>query len=293
MINKTKSYFSLLRPHQYTKNILILIPLFFGGKMNHLDLFLDALIAIGTFSLIASSVYVINDYRDIEDDKKHPKKKKRALASGAISKNEAKFLISILLICSLSGIALLSTMGLVLFLLYFVMNLAYSFGLKSFAVVDVCIISIGFVIRLFIGSVVTGIPLSMWIVIMTFLLALYLALAKRRDDVLIFLETGNKMRKVISGYNLEFLNAAMVMVAAVTLVSYILYTVSSEVIQKFSSNYLYLTAIFVVLGILRYMQVTFVENNSGSPTKLVLRDRFLQITILGWICSYTWILYFL
>jgi hypothetical protein len=126
---------------------------------------------------------------------------------------------------------------------------------------------------------------------MTFLLALFIALAKRRDDVLIFLETGKKMRKVIDGYNLQFLDTAMAIMAAVVIVAYIIYTTSVEVTERLHSQYLYLTALFVILGIMRYLQITFVYLDSGSPTKIVFKDRFMQATIFSWIISFTWLIY--
>ncbi len=174
---------------------------------------------------------------------------------------------------------------------YTIMNIAYSFYLKHIAILDITIIAIGFVLRLFIGSVVTEVPLSMWIVVMTFLLALFMALAKRRDDVLIYLDTGKKMRKVIDGYNLQFLDTTMAIMASVVIVAYTIYTTSSPVIQRVNSKYLYLTALFVILGILRYLQITFVYKDSGSPTKIVLKDRFMQLVILGWVITFVWILY--
>lgn len=128
---------------------------------------------------------------------------------------------------------------------------------------------------------------------MTFLLALFLALAKRRDDVLIYLATGVKTRKAIDGYNLDFLNATMIIMASVSIVSYIMYTVSPDAIYKAHSQWLYLTAIFVIFGILRYLQITLVENKSGSPTNILLKDRFIQFSIIGWIIAFGFLLYFL
>jgi 4-hydroxybenzoate polyprenyltransferase len=171
------------------------------------------------------------------------------------------------------------------------MNIAYSLYLKHVAIIDVTVIAIGFVLRLFVGAAVTDIELSMWIVIMTFLLALFMALAKRRDDVLIYLNTGKKMRKVIDGYNLQFLDAAMAIMASVVIVAYTIYTTSAEVVERVHSQYLYLTALFVILGIMRYLQITFVQKESGSPTRIVLKDRFVQLTLIGWILSFVWILY--
>ena len=164
-----------------------------------------------------------------------------------------------------------SIQALVVLLSYIVLNIGYSFYLKHIAIVDITIISIGFVLRLFIGAIVTETPLSKWIVIMTFLLALFLAFAKRRDDVIHFMNTGKKMRKVIDGYNLQLIDGAMMIMASVVIVSYLLYTTSLEVINRINNEYLYLTSFFVILGVLRYMQISFVENNSGSPTKVLLK----------------------
>jgi hypothetical protein len=127
---------------------------------------------------------------------------------------------------------------------------------------------------------------------MVFLLALFMALGKRRDDVLAFLDTGVKMRKVIDGYNIQFLNGAMMIMASVVIVAYILYTTSPEIIQRLQSDYVYLTTFFVVLGILRYLQVALVKKDSGDPTKIALKDTFMHLVILGWIGAFAWILYF-
>jgi len=281
----------LIRPHQYIKNFFIFAPLFFAAKLVDSHLLLSTVIAFVAFSLAASAVYVFNDYIDIEDDRRHPKKKDRPLASGAISKSQAIIIMSVL---SLSGLGLMfsiSTEATAIALAYVVMNIAYSLHLKHIAILDVTIIAIGFVLRLFIGSVATGISLTSWIVVMSFLLALFLALAKRRDDVLIYLDTGKKMRKVIDGYNLRLVDTAMAIMASVTIVAYITYTISSEVVTRVNSEYLYLTSLFVILGIMRYLQIAFVMQESGSPTKIVLKDRFIQLTMLGWVSMFTWILY--
>ena len=281
----------LLRPHQYIKNFFIFLPLFFALKITDTHLLLNATIAFIAFSLTASAIYILNDYFDIEDDRRHPEKKNRPLASGAITKQQALKIMSTLFIAGFSLMAILSLKAAAILALYAIMNIAYSLHLKHIAILDVAIIAIGFVLRLFIGSAVTDIPLSMWIVIMTFLLALFMALAKRRDDVLIYLDTGKKMRKVIDGYNLQFLDTAMAIMASVVIVSYTIYTTSPEVVERVHSQYLYLTALFVILGIMRYLQITFVLKDSGSPTKIVLRDRFIQLTLIGWIITFAWILY--
>lgn len=280
-----------MRPSQYVKNLFIFLPLFFALKITNVPLLIDTIIAFISFSLITSAIYVLNDYCDIEEDRKHPKKKNRPLASGKISQFEAIVIMAILSFVGFILMIIYFPESVVILVLYVILNIVYSFHLKHIAILDVAIVAIGFVLRLFVGSSVTDIKLSMWIVMMTFLLALFMALAKRRDDVLIFLKTGKKMRKVIDGYTLQFLDILMAIMASIVIVAYIIYTTSSEVVERFHSQYLYLTAFFVILGIMRYLQVTFVYLDSGSPTKIVLKDRFMQLTIVAWIVSFFWILY--
>jgi 4-hydroxybenzoate polyprenyltransferase len=222
---------------------------------------------------------------DIQEDQKHPTKCNRPLASGAISKQSAIVLFLLLALSTLFVSFLFSLNLFFVLIAYFSLNISYSLGLKHIALLDIFIIATGFVLRLFAGAQVTHTPLSMWIIIITFLLAVFLALAKRRDDVLLSL-AGKETRKNIDGYNLEFVNAAMVLMSGVVILSYLQYTVSAEVIARIGSEYLYLTTLFVILGILRYMQITFVEGASGSPTKILLKDRFIQITLLLWIVSF-------
>jgi len=283
-MNSIKELIILLRPHQYIKNLFIFAPLIFSFNFS-LDNLKNSFIAFILFSMIASSIYILNDYMDIEEDKRHPKKKFRPLASGAISKRLALYMFVFLSFTSLSISFFVNSSLFIVLVIYFVLNIAYSLKLKHISIVDIFIISIGFVLRLFAGSSVLDVNLSMWIIIITFLLALFLSLAKRRDDVLLSLE-GRETRKNIDGYNLEFINTTMTLMAGVIIVSYILYTVSDSVISRLHTNYLYLTSVFVILGVFRYMQITFVEENSGSPTKIVLKDRFLQITIILWLFSF-------
>lgn len=281
----------LMRPHQYIKNIFIFIPLFFALKITNTGLLLDSFIAFAAFSMAASSVYILNDYFDIEDDKNHPKKRFRPLASGGVSKKEGIIMMILLFVGSMALISCFSFSAAAILLFYVMMNIAYSLYLKHIAILDVTIIAIGFVLRLFMGSVVTGIVLSHWIVIMTFLLALFMALAKRRDDVLIYKNTGEKMRRVVDGYSLQFLDIAMAIMASVVIVSYVMYTSSVDVMERMNSQYLYLTALFVIMGVMRYLQIAFVFLDSGSPTQIVLKDRFIQMTLVSWLVSFVWILY--
>jgi decaprenyl-phosphate phosphoribosyltransferase len=274
----------LMRPHQYIKNLFIFAPLFFSFDFQYQSI-MATFVAFTLFSLLASSIYILNDFMDVEEDKQHPKKKYRPLASEAISKQSAMIVFIVLSTTALTLSFILDTKLLAVLLIYFVLNIVYSMKLKHVTIVDIFIIATGFVLRLFAGASVIGNQLSMWLIIMTFLLALFLAIAKRRDDVLLASQ-GKETRKNIDGYNIEFVNAVMVLMAGVVIVSYILYTVSQEVIDRLHTPYLYMTTFFVILGIMRYMQITFVEQNSGNPTKIALKDKFLKVTIVLWLLSF-------
>ncbi len=288
--NKFLAYVQLARPHQYVKNGFVWLPLFFGQKLADHQAVLNTLWAFIAFSLTASAVYVLNDIRDVNEDREHPKKKSRPIASGALGTFDG----IVFMICLLAGSFCLSIMLLplsfsLILLTYLLLNVAYSFNLKNIAVVDVVCISIGFVLRIFAGGVVSGVHLSHWIVIMTFLLAIFLALGKRRDDLL--LSDGSNTRKSLKGYNLEFVTLSMGVMTSVVIVSYLLYCVSAEVVNHYGTYNLYLTGFWVIVGLLRYLQLAFVEGRSGSPTLVLLKDYFLWAVIGGWIVTFYWLIY--
>ena len=282
----------ILRPHQWVKNTFIFIPLFFGGSLFDMADWTSSLVAFVAFPFAASAIYSINDIVDVEADKKHPKKCKRPIAAGLVSKRQASLLAIILAIAALALPFLLNNWMLsVVIAVYLAMNLCYCIRLKHYAIIDVCLVALGFVMRIVAGGVATDIVLSRWIVMMTFLLTLFLSFAKRRDDVLIMNETGMAPRKNTSRYNLTFINQAITITGGVMLVCYIMYTVSPEVIERFNSPNLYMTSFFVILGLLRYIQLTVVDERSGEPTRLVLSDRLIQLIIAGWIISFAIIIY--
>lgn len=284
-------YIKLLRPHQYVKNIFVFAPFIFSIQFTS-DKFFGSLVAFALFSILASAIYIVNDYMDIEEDRQHPTKKNRPLASGAVSKSSALILMAVLAL-SVGIISYIYNPSLFTVLaIYFVMNIAYSLKLKHVAIIDVVIIAVGFVLRLFAGSVSADILLSMWIIILTFLLALFLAFAKRRDDVLLA-KKGSQTRKNIDGYNLEFVNAAMILMSGVILVSYIMYTVAMDSEAAHGGGNLYFTGVFVLIFIVRYMQITFVFEDSGNPTRIFLKDRFLQIDAVCWVVSFLLIVKYL
>ncbi len=285
-------YIKLLRPKDWVKNSFLFIAPFFAGRLfdpAHFGLLVGGVIA---FSFLASSIYIINDYRDIESDRKHPVKSKRPLASGKVNKQVA-LIISIILFFAGILISYLvdpSLKFLFITAIYYVLNLAYSFGMKNVSIVDIIIVAVGFVLRVKGGSVLSEVDMSEWLTIMTFLLAIFMAIAKRRDDVMLKLSTGVDMRKSMNGYSLEFLNLLLGLFCAILIVSYINYTVSGALYKHFGHR-LYYTSLFVIAGIMRYLQITFIQNKAGSPTEILYKDRFIQITLLLWIASFYLILY--
>jgi 4-hydroxybenzoate polyprenyltransferase len=285
----------LLRPHQWLKNGFVFLPAFFSGNMLNPAVALTCGVVATAFSLAASGVYCVNDACDAAADSQHPLKRARPVAAGRISKGAACIIAAI---CALLSITLIicvkvenRTSVSTLIATYLALNLAYCLFLKSYAIVDVVVIAVGFVLRIFAGGMACSIRLSEWIVIMTFLLALFLAFAKRRDDVNILLSEGVKSRKNVYRYNKEFLNQAITVVSSVTVVAYIMYTLSEDVIERFGSRNVYLTAVFVLTGIIRYMQLTLVDQKSGSPTVVLLKDRFIQLCIVGWALMFFIIIY--
>ena len=291
-----KDLIRLIRPKQWIKNLVVLLPIFFSGALLRLEALYAGGVTALAFCFVASSIYCLNDIIDVEDDRKHPEKCKRPFASGAISIPQGMVLMGLMFGLAIATLYLLSnnrieTIGILSF--YWLMNIAYCLWLKQHAIIDVCIVAFGFVLRLIAGGVATSILLSKWIVLMTFLLMLFLSFAKRRDDVLRMNETGEAPRKNTSSYNLTFINQAITITAAVTLVCYIMYTVSPEIIAKFNTDNLYLTSIFVLLGLLRYIQIAVVDKKSGDPTKVILHDRFIQTIVLGFGLTFLVIIYFL
>lgn len=284
----------LIRPQQWLKNGFVLIPMFFGGRLLNADDAIASVVTFFAFSFAASAIYCFNDIVDVDADRRHPVKCHRPIASGAVSVPTAYALMAVLALLSALLLFFLpqragETAGIVAF--YFLLNMAYCIWLKRHAIIDVCTVAFGFVLRILAGGMACDVAVSNWLVLMTFLLALFLSFAKRRDDVLRMNETGEPPRRNTIRYNLTFVNQAITITGTVTLVCYIMYTVSPEVVSRFHAPYLYLTSIFVLVGLLRYMQLTVVDEVSGDPTKILLRDRFTQAIVVAWIMAFLLIIY--
>ena len=284
----------LIRPQQWIKNGFVLIPMFFGGRLLNADDAIASVVTFFAFSCAASAIYCFNDIVDVDADRRHSVKCHRPIASGAVSVPTAYALMAVLALLSALLLFFLpqragETAGIVAF--YFLLNMAYCLWLKRHAIIDVCTVAFGFVLRILAGGMACDVAVSNWLVLMTFLLALFLSFAKRRDDVLRMNETGEPPRRNTIRYNITFVNQAITITGTVTLVCYIMYTVSPEVVSRFHAPYLYLTSIFVLVGLLRYMQLTVVDEVSGDPTKILLRDRFTQAIVVAWIMVFLLIIY--
>lgn len=212
------------------------------------------------------------------------------MASGAIRTHLALVIMIFLFSLSFALMAYISFESLIILVIYVFLNFLYSLGLKKISLVDIIIIAIGFVLRLFVGSYAYKEDLTSWIVIMTFLLALFISLAKRRDDVLILKNYKKQTRKSVLGYNLKLIDSSMIVMAAIIVVAYIQFSTTAQTIIKFGEN-LYLTTLFVIFGIMRYMQIAFVENKSGAPVEIFFKDKIIIINLSLWLLSFGWIIY--
>lgn len=286
-----KDIIHLIRPKDWAKNLFLFVPLFFAGRLFEMETIKELFLGFLCFCAIASSVYIINDYRDMEFDKLHPEKSKRPLASGKVSKTSAVILALLLIIAGFTGAWLIRDKLMFVLAIYFLLNLAYSFGLKNLPIVDIVIIAIGFVLRIKAGAVIAKVGLTEWLTIMVFLLALFMALAKRRDDVLLKNESGMDMRKAVKGYNLQFINVGISLISSIIIVSYIMYTMSTEVQERIGTYRIYYTALFVIMGLFRYLQLIYVNEQSQSPTKILYKDRFIQVCLILWMVCFYVILY--
>ena len=291
---KIRHIIKVARPTHWIKNLFVFLPVFFGGGLLNTSEAVSAALTFLSFSLAASAIYCLNDIIDVNADRAHPVKCKRPIASGAITIPQAYGMMALSMLVSIVLMFLLpagQTKTIFVIVAYFLINVAYCLRLKDYAIIDVCIIASGFVLRILAGGYATGVQLSKWIVLMTFLLTLFLAFAKRRDDVLKMNETGRAPRKNTSRYNLTFINQAITITGTVMLVCYIMYTVSPEIIAQFGTDKLYLTSILVILALLRYLQIAVVDEKSGDPVKVVLSDRATQFILMAWVLSFLVLIY--
>jgi 4-hydroxybenzoate polyprenyltransferase len=279
-----------LRPAQWLKNGVVPAALFFawrdpsqGIDIHNPGVFIAVGLAVACFCFISSAIYLINDIKDVEADRAHPVKALRPIASGELSSHTALLLAIALLITG--GLLSLRLPALFTWIIsgYALMQCVYTFGLKRIPYVDVFIIAIGFVFRAVAGAVAISVRISPWLLLCTFLLALFLALCKRRHEKGLFEEKDTRHRQALTGYTRQLLDSQIAITAAATIVCYAIYTLAPETVHRFGTSYLGMTIPFVVFGVFRYLALVYTHDEGGRPEKVMLTDKTLIITVLCYI----------
>ncbi len=281
----------LTRPTQWSKNTVLFAALIFS---KHLFVPADVatvLTAFLCFCCVASGAYVMNDIRDCERDRQHPLKSQRPLPSGRVARSTASGLAFGLMTTGVAGSFSLGTGFGALVAFYLALQVAYTFALKEMVILDVMAIATGFVVRAVAGGVVIGVPVSPWLIICTFLLALFLGFSKRRHELVLLEDRATDHRAALREYSPYFLDQMISVVTASTVVAYAIYTASPEMREKLGTDKLYLTIPFVLFGIFRYLYLVHQRELGGNPTQLLLSDQPLLIDVALWIVTASIVLY--
>jgi decaprenyl-phosphate phosphoribosyltransferase len=282
-----------VRPHQWVKNVFVLAPVFFAKDLFDGRLFFRAAGAFCVFCVLAGAVYTINDISDADADRLHPVKRGRPIASGRVSVQTARILAAVLIVLGLGGAAYGPLPFFLVALAYFVQNVAYSFKLKQYAYIDVVLIAAGFVLRVIGGGYGTRIHVSVYLIVCTALLALFLGFGKRRHELAAAAHRAKKQRKALSGYSSVGLDAALGVTGLATIATYVAYTLDPETKAFFGSDKLWLTTVFVVLAELRFLHLVRSRPHAESPTQEMLRDGPFVAAVLVWAGVVVWIVYHL
>jgi len=285
-----KALIKTMRPRQWIKNVFIFAALVFDEQLLSFGPLLNTIFGFILLCLGSSTVYLINDLADLEQDRLHPVKRLRPLAAGDLSVRVAQIAAVSLFIVSISaGFALNTTFGAIL-LTYLILNLFYSFWLKHIPIIDVLVLASGFVLRVAAGvALITVQRFSPWLYMCTTLLALFIGFGKRRAEMVLLADGADSHRRVLDGYTIPFLDQLIVIVSGTAIVAYSLYTFSAQNLPE--NNLMMLTIPFVVYGIFRYLHLVNVQNAGGAPEELVLTDWPLMVTVLLWVATAVTILY--
>lgn len=276
-----KQLIKTMRPRQWTKNGFVFFALIFDKQLFHREAFLRTLEGFILFCLISSSVYIFNDIADIEADRKHPEKKNRPLASGKLPVSVAMTAAIVLALVSFSLGYLLAPAFAGIIAIYFIINMLYSRWLKHVPIIDVLIISLGFVLRVAAGvTLITVERFSPWLYMITILFSLYIGLGKRRAEISLLEKGAGAHRKVLDGYTIPLLDQYITIVSSMTIIAYSLYSFSAPNLPE--NHTMMLTIPFVLYGIFRYLQLIQTGHAAGSPDEVALKDRPLQVTVLLW-----------
>jgi 4-hydroxybenzoate polyprenyltransferase len=280
-----------LRPHQWTKNLVVLAALALSKHLFEPRPLLRALLAFGLFCGLSGAVYLLNDVADLERDRLHPLKRRRPVASGALSVRTASAAATVLALACLGLATLLGRPFLLCAAAYLALNLLYSFRLKEIVIVDVLSVSLGFVLRAVAGAVAIGVAISEWLLICTILLALFLVLAKRRHELTSLSEDASGHRKILAEYSPYLLDQMIGVVTASCVTAYAFYTTAADTREKFQTDRLVWTVPFVLYGIFRYLYLVHRKEQGGSPTDVLLTDRPLLLAVALWAVAMVAIVY--
>jgi len=279
-------FYSILKTarfHHWVKNLIVFAALIFAQKYTDAASVILAIKAFAAFCLAASAIYFINDITDYRQDRLHPVKKSRPIASGQLSITTA-WIIALLLLIFGFGISLsVSSKLLIYFLAYVILNFAYNLGLKNIVIMDVMVLALGFVIRASAGAVAISVPISSWLLICTVLLALFLGFAKRRHELIVMGDNAISHRQSLAHYSPYFLDQMISVVTASTVVAYTFYTLSPEIKEKLGTDNMVFTVPLVLYGIFRFLYLVHQKEQGGNPTKLLITDMPLLICVGLWI----------
>lgn len=283
---KLRGYFQLLRPKHWIKNLFLFAALLFSGNIDKLPYIVAASHAFLCFCITSSTVYIFNDIIDMEKDRKHPRKRMRPLAAGIINRREAIMLLILMLPAAISFSFLLSySFGFVI-LIYMLNNLLYTLYLKNLVILDVMSIATGFILRVAGGAIAIEVLISPWLILCTFLLALFLGFSKRRNELQVLQEEAQSHRSILEQYSLEFIDNMLSIVTASILIFYSMYTFFAS-----EDKYSMVTILFVLYGIFRYQYLIFNKKQGESPEEIVLNDKPLLVNIMLWVFTCIVILY--
>lgn len=288
-MSTVRALLQLIRPRQWTKNLVVFAGLMFSANIFKGELLFRSVQAFLVFCLVAGAVYIFNDIRDRERDRLHPQKKNRPLASGEVSVETASLALAALLTVGLGWAFLLSRLFGATVLAYVLLNLAYTLGLKRVVILDVFILSSGFVLRAVAGALVIGVEISPWLLAVTTLLSLFLGFSKRRHELICLGDQAAEHRASLEEYSTPLLDQYLNVVASATIIAYSLYTFTSSTARQYHT--LMLTIPFVIYGILRYLYLVTQCNLGGSPETLLLKDRPMLVTIALWSLTVAFILH--
>ncbi len=289
---KFLKYVALIRPKQWIKNLFVFAPILFAGQLFNYPLLFENILAFLAFCGVSSSVYVLNDIIDVDSDRAHKKKRYRPIAAGDIAVPQAKVLFGILVLITIIICLRLNTLFAFTILLYFINNLLYSFKIKNVVLLDVFSISTGFILRVIGGAVAIDVSISSWMIITTIFISLFLGISKRRAELSgPNQENLEKQRKVLSDYDVVFVDQLNTIAASGTILSYALYTVSEKAILSFHSDKLIYTTPFVIYGIFRYLYLLHQKNLGESPTQIVTKDLPIIINSILWLVVCAVIIY--